>query len=76
MTDVYELQVGDPVVVVADGRSHRVTVQRAVDPGEFAAPESRTVTVGFGPGRWNREVSNAAQRAGYVQLYRDGEVPA
>jgi hypothetical protein len=54
------LRQGDPVQVRSDGRYLAVTVQREIhsaDPGGFGSTESRRITVGFGPGRWNREVT-------------------
>lgn len=65
------LKVGDPVTLTLDGRPVEVTVQRELsgrDPGGYGNPENFAVTVGFGPGRFNTEVTPARMAAGYVAL--------
>ena len=54
------LRTGDEVTLFRDGRLLDVTVQRPLhkpDPGGFGSTEASRVTVGFGPGRWNTEVT-------------------
>lgn len=61
------LRVGDEVILRRDGGDLRVTVQRAMrgaDPDGSGALvcgslEHSPVTIGFGVGRWNREVTAA-----------------
>jgi len=67
------LREGQPVTITIDGRAQDVTVQhglRSGDPGGFGHPDSAKVTVGYGPGRWNVEVSAASLAAGHQQLER------
>lgn len=47
------------------GREHEVEVQRFNRDG---SPDHAALTVGYGPGRWNREVSAARILAGHVGL--------
>lgn len=70
------LKVGDPVIVTQDGKEVRVTVQRSLArPGNIGSWEhSAVVTVGFGPGRWNIEVSSARLAEGYVVLSRERRI--
>lgn len=54
------LRPGDPVRLLWDGKQHDLTVQRPLrtaDPGGFGSLESQRVTIGYGPGRWNTEVT-------------------
>jgi plastocyanin len=66
MIDVPTLAVGDKVTYTAEGRTHELTVQTA--PDRFGSHDEKTVTVGYGPGRWNRSVSNSGQRMGFYAL--------
>lgn len=70
MIDVTTLHKGDALRYTADGRTSLVTVQS--EPEVLGSHGSRSVTVGFGPGRWNRSVCNDGQAHGYYVL----EVPA
>lgn len=57
------LAVGDRISVVAGSRSQNVTVQRPLhrrDGNGFGSWDHAAVTVGFGPGRWNTEITAAA----------------
>ena len=66
-----ELRVGQPVRLAVDGQEHDLTVQREFtrgDGGGFGSIDHGTITVGYGPGRWNTEVSGARIKAGYVSL--------
>lgn len=61
------LKVGEQVDVTIDGRNYTVTVQRALmggDGGGFGSWDYASVTVGYGPGRWNTEISAAGIEAG------------
>jgi hypothetical protein len=74
------LRKGDPVNVTVDGREHAVTVQRehhGEDAGCGSWDHGWKTTVGFGPGRWNVELSAAAIAAGRFTVSRpeDGPVP-
>lgn len=71
MLDVNTLHTGDVVAFSTD--SHRLVVTVQNEPEEFGQRNSRTVTIGFGPGRWNRSVSNAGQEMGFYVLERAGE---
>ena len=62
------LNPGDPVRITLDGRTHDVTVQRREGLGVYRHPDSRAVTVGYGPGRWNTEISADRIAAGYVSV--------
>lgn len=67
------LHVGDVVTITRDGRDNTVTVQRSLhrsDPGGFGSWDHSKVTVGYGPGRWNTEVSAAGLEAGHYSLSR------
>lgn len=67
------LRVGDPVTLTRDGRTHEVTVQRTLtrgDGGGFGSLDHAKVTVGYGPGRWNTEVSAAGIRDGFYVVAR------
>lgn len=66
--DINTLKVGDELVYTTDGRANTVTVQSA--PEKFGAYDSRTVKVGFGPGRWNTSVSNDGQKNEFYRLRR------
>lgn len=66
-TLVRGLKVGDRVTYVKDGRELELTVVRGLrsaDPGGFGHPDSAMVTVGYGPGRWNVEITPASLAAG------------
>ena len=72
------LHVGDPVVYSDGGSDIAVTVPRGLragDGGGFGHPHSATVSVGYGPGRWNVEVSAQRIADGYVTLRRPEEGP-
>lgn len=60
------LTPGAPVVVTLDGRDIECTVQRrgSGDGGGFGHPDSARITVGYGLGRWNMEVTAAGIAAG------------
>lgn len=65
------LGVGDTVHVVAGSKSQKVTVQRALrrtDGPGFGPFDHAAVTVGFGSGRWNVEVTPAALVDGRVLI--------
>lgn len=63
------LKVGDEVMV--DATTGPVTVQKALHHADgFGALYSQQVTVGYGPGRWNRSISAASMAAGFVYLHR------
>lgn len=63
------LEVGDIVLLTQDGKEQAVTVQKTLHHADgFGAIYSQQVTVGYGPGRWNRSVSAASLAAGYVDL--------
>lgn len=66
--DVLTLRKGDTIAYTADGRTDVVTVQ--TDPEHLGSPGSRAVTIGYGPGRWNRSVSNDGQAFGFYVLTR------
>jgi hypothetical protein len=66
-----KLRAGDPVRIWQDGRAIEVTVTREFrrsDGGGFGSLDHSTISVGFGPGRWNTEVSGARIADGYVDL--------
>jgi hypothetical protein len=68
-----DLRPGDPVRIKVDDDYAHVTVQRplrSADPGGFGSTESSRVTVGYGPGRWNREVTVEALAADKELLTR------
>lgn len=65
LSTLASLEVGDTVVV----DQTTCTVQRRLHHADgFGAVYSQQVTVGFGPGRWNRSVSAAAMADGLVTL--------
>lgn len=59
------LKPGTSVLLTEDGKEHEVTVQRFTRDGSI---DHASLTVGYGPGRWNREVSAARILAGQVGL--------
>lgn len=66
-----ELAVGTPVRIKQDGRWIEAQVTRAFRRGDglgFGSLDHGSVSVGFGPGRWNTEVSGARIADGYVEL--------
>lgn len=63
---IASLNPGDSVRITLDGRAHDVTVQRREGLDVYRHPDSRAVTVGYGPGRWNTEISADRIAAGYV----------
>lgn len=63
------LKVGDEVMV--DATTGPVTVQKTLHHADgFGETYSQQVSVGYGPGRWNRMVSANALAAGLVHLHR------
>lgn len=65
------LAVGDAVTLTQDGRAVDLTVQRALtraDGGGFGHPHSATITIGYGPGRYNRELSAVTLADGFATL--------
>lgn len=67
------LRVGDTVKLTRDGRESVVTVQRAIrgmDGGGFGSWDHSAVTVGYGPGRFNMEVTAAGIEAGSYGVER------
>jgi hypothetical protein len=72
---IASLNMGDPVRITVDGRAHDVTVQRREGLDVYKHPDGRTVTVGYGPGRWNTEVSAERIAAGYVTVERLPHTP-
>lgn len=64
-TRLAALKPGTPVLLIEDGKEHEVTVQRFTRDGSI---DHASLTVGYGPGRWNREVSAARILAGHVGL--------
>lgn len=65
------LAPGQEVTLTRDGRDLAVTVQRPLhrtDGGGFGSWDHSAVTVGFGPGRFNTEVTAAGIAAGYYAL--------
>jgi len=63
---VGQLQPGMSVILTEDGRDYACIVQRREEG--FGHPDSKNVTVGYGPGRWNREVNAAGLAAGSYGL--------
>lgn len=54
------LRNGDTVTLTLDGRDIDVSVQherRRMDGNGFGSIDYASVTVGYGPGRWNMEVN-------------------
>ena len=67
------LRTGDTVTLTRDGRESQVTVQRELrrmDGGGFGSWDHSAVTVGYGPGRFNMEVTPAGIEAGNYALTR------
>lgn len=64
-TRLASLKPGTTVLLIEDGREMEVQVQRFTRDGSM---DHASLTVGYGPGRWNREVSAARILAGYVGL--------
>ena len=66
-----DLREGEQVTLTRDGNRSTVTVQRAfrVDVGG-GSREHGVVTVGYGPGRWNTEVSARMILDGYAKIER------
>ena len=65
------LTVGQPVTLTRDGRDLAVTVQRTIrrmDGGGFGSWDHSAVTVGFGPGRFNTEVTAAGIAGGFYTV--------
>ena len=65
------LRAGDRVILTRDGKDHHVTVQSPLtrgDGGGFGSSDHAKVTVGYGPGRWNTEVSAVGIRDGFYAL--------
>lgn len=60
------LTPGTPVTLTMDGRAIDCTVQRrsSGDGSGHGHPDSARITVGYGPGRWNMEVTPAGLAAG------------
>lgn len=72
-TFLASLEVGEVVVISMDGRESEVTVQRSIRPmdgGGFGSWDHSAVTVGYGAGRWNVEVTAAGVEAGNYGLWR------
>lgn len=65
------LREGEVVYLTRDGSRSKVTVQRAfrVDLGGGSQDHAK-VTLGYGPGRWNMEVSAAGIVDGYYAVER------
>lgn len=62
-----EYEPGDPIAIFSDGKWQEFEVQRGhTEP--LGSVDSVAITVGFGPGRYNREVSAAAIRDGFVDI--------
>ena len=59
------LEPGTTVLLIEDGKEHEVTVQRFIRDGSL---DHASLTVGYGPGRWNQGVSAARILAGYIGL--------
>ncbi len=67
------LEPGDPVTVSGSHKAmlhevHVTTPWHRRDGGGFGSAEHAAVVVGFGPGRWNVDVSAARIVEGYVTL--------
>lgn len=57
-----QLAIGTSVIVTIDGQEMPCIVHRREEgPGH---PDYKTVTVGYGPGRWNQEINAAGIAAG------------
>lgn len=78
--DIYEasrllgsLRLGETVVLRVDGRDNVVTVQaehRGEDAGCGSWDYGTKTKLGYGPGRWNMEVSAATLASGRVTVTR------
>ncbi|WP_375000169.1 hypothetical protein [Aeromicrobium sp. CTD01-1L150] len=66
-----EYQAGDSIDVVRDGRTCTYTVQRTLTraDGGFGSSDHARLTVGFGPGRYNFEITAAQIKAGFVDVF-------
>lgn len=65
------LEAGQEVTLIRDGRESAVTVQRPIrrmDGGGFGSWDHSAVTVGYGPGRWNTEVTAAGIAGGFYSV--------
>lgn len=60
------LHPGVSVIFTVDGRDHPCVVQRREEG--FGHPDSKSVTIGYGPGRWNQEVNAAGLAAGNYRV--------
>lgn len=72
------LKVGDQVVLTRDTRPRVLTVQRELrrtDGRDLGSWDHAAVTVGYGPGRFNTEVTAAGLDAGHYQLERAVAMP-
>lgn len=78
-TRLASLKEGDPVqIVTADGRVSDVTVTREfrrMDGGGFGSLDHGAVTVGYGRGRWNTEVTASRISVGVVELRVPNQTP-
>lgn len=64
-TRLASLTPGTTVLLIEDGREIEAQVQRFTRDGSM---DHASLTVGYGPGRWNREVSAARILAGFIEL--------
>lgn len=65
-----QLKHGDPVVLDKDGKRLALTVTdeyRRAEAG-FGSVDHGKITVGYGPGRWNTEITAAAISHGFAAL--------
>lgn len=67
-SELAALEVGDAVLLTRDGKTLALHVVRIQLPGPHTS--ERVVTVGYGPGRWNTEVSIGRIRAGFLSIER------
>lgn len=65
---IASLTVGQTVTLTRDGRDSTVTVQRREGLSVHRHSDARTVTVGYGLGRWNTEINAEGLAAGYYAL--------
>ena len=72
---IASLKVGDLVTITVDGRDILAVVQRREGHEVYRHPDGRSVTVGYGPGRWNTEVSASSIADGYTPLRKMGACP-
>lgn len=63
---VQNLHPGASVIITLDGREYPCIVQRRGT--EMGHPDHQSVTVGYGPGRWNQEVTPAGLAGGHYKL--------